>query len=219
MMTSLFSTFDPATNKLMIQGNWIIMITTMMILPKWFWTKKSRMNMLMKMMEKKLMNEFKSMTHHKDILIMTMSMFLFIMTNNMMGLIPYIFTSTSHISISLSIALPSWMMIMMYGWMNFTNEMFKHLLPKGTPTAISPMMILIETTGNLIRPISLSVRLTANMIAGHLLMTLLGNTSSIKLIMMIMPIQMILMMFETAISMIQAYVFSTLITLYSSEIT
>nr|QEP09179.1 ATP synthase F0 subunit 6 [Aphaena discolor nigrotibiata] len=217
MMTSLFSTFDPTT-KFLIQSNWMIMISTMMILPKWFWMKKSRMNMMMKMMEKKLMNEFSSMTQQKEILILSMSMFMFIMMSNIMGLIPYVFTSTSHLSISMSIALPSWIMMMMYGWTKFTNEMFKHLLPSGTPTLISPMMIMIETTGNLIRPISLSVRLTANMIAGHLLMTLLGNSSSMNLMMLILPIQMMLTTFELAISMIQAYVFATLITLYSSEI-
>nr|UAT98556.1 ATP synthase F0 subunit 6 [Penthicodes atomaria] len=216
MMTSLFSTFDPATK--MSQMNWLIMMSPMMILPKWFWIKKSRWNLLMKMMEKKLMSEFKSMTHHKEILILSISIFMSILLMNIMGLFPYIFTSTSHLSVSISIALPTWMMITMNGWMNFTNEMFKHLLPKGTPTMISPMMILIETTGNLIRPISLSVRLTANMIAGHLLMTLLGNTCSTKSIIMILPIQIILTAFESAISIIQAYVFSTLMTLYSSEI-
>nr|QPN49688.1 ATP synthase F0 subunit 6 [Lycorma delicatula] len=216
MMTSLFSTFDPMTK--LLQSNWIIMMMTTMILPKWYWTKKSRMNMIMKMMEKKLMNEFKLMTHQKEILIMVMSIFMFIMISNMMGLIPYVFTSTSHLVVSMSIALPMWIMITIYSWKNFTNEMFKHMLPKGTPSAISPMMIMIETTGNLIRPISLAVRLTANMIAGHLLMTLLGNTSSIKMLVFIMPIQMTLTAFETAISMIQAYVFATLVTLYSSEV-
>nr|QPN50507.1 ATP synthase F0 subunit 6 [Lycorma delicatula] len=216
MMTSLFSTFDPMTK--LLQSNWIIMMMTTMILPKWYWTKKSRMNMMMKMMEKKLMNEFKLMTHQKEILIMVMSILMFIMISNMMGLIPYVFTSTSHLVVSMSIALPSWIMITIYSWKNFTNEMFKHMLPKGTPSAISPMMIMIETTGNLIRPISLAVRLTANMIAGHLLMTLLGNTSSIKMLVFIMPIQMTLTAFETAISMIQAYVFATLVTLYSSEV-
>nr|QPN50312.1 ATP synthase F0 subunit 6 [Lycorma delicatula] len=216
MMTSLFSTFDPTTK--LLQSNWIIMMMTTVILPKWYWTKKSRMNMMMKMMEKKLMNEFKLMTHQKEILIMVMSIFMFIMISNMMGLIPYVFTSTSHLVVSMSIALPSWIMITIYSWKNFTNEMFKHMLPKGTPSAISPMMIMIETTGNLIRPISLAVRLTANMIAGHLLMTLLGNTSSIKMLVFIMPIQMTLTAFETAISMIQAYVFATLVTLYSSEV-
>nr|YP_010580870.1 ATP synthase F0 subunit 6 [Pyrops lathburii]UAT98608.1 ATP synthase F0 subunit 6 [Pyrops lathburii]UZT27055.1 ATP synthase F0 subunit 6 [Pyrops lathburii] len=216
MMTSLFSTFDPTTS--ILQINWIIMTTPMIILPKCFWVKKSRWNKTMKLMEKKLTMEFKNMTHHKEMMIMSISVFTFIMMMNVMGLFPYIFTATSHLSISMSIALPMWLMMNIYGWTKFTNSMFKHLLPKGTPTMISPMMILIETSGNIIRPISLSVRLTANMIAGHLLMTLLGNTASMEKMMMIMPLQMMLTAFESAISIIQAYVLSTLITLYSSEI-
>nr|UAT98543.1 ATP synthase F0 subunit 6 [Neoalcathous huangshanana] len=216
MMTSLFSTFDPTTN--IIQMNWIIMLTTMFMLPKWFWIKKSRWNKLMKMMEKKLTGEFKTMTHHKEMMILSISTFVMIMMMNIMGLFPYIFTATSHLSVSLSIALPMWFMLNIYGWMKYTNNMFKHMLPSGTPMMISPMMIMIETIGNVIRPISLSVRLTANMIAGHLLMTLLGNTASTEKMLITMPLQMMLMAFESSISIIQAYVMSTLITLYSSEI-
>nr|YP_010580857.1 ATP synthase F0 subunit 6 [Pyrops clavatus]UAT98595.1 ATP synthase F0 subunit 6 [Pyrops clavatus]UZT27042.1 ATP synthase F0 subunit 6 [Pyrops clavatus] len=216
MMTSLFSTFDPTTS--MMQMNWLIMITPMIILPKWFWIKKSRWNKMMKLVEKKLTSEFKTMTHHKEMMIMSTSVFIFIMMMNIMGLFPYIYTATSHLSISLSIALPMWLMMNIYGWTSFTNNMFKHMLPKGTPLMISPMMIMIETIGNLIRPISLSVRLTANMIAGHLLMTLLGNTASTEKMLITLPMQMMLMAFESSISIIQAYVLSTLLTLYSSEI-
>nr|UAT98517.1 ATP synthase F0 subunit 6 [Dichoptera sp. WW-2021a] len=216
MMTNLFSSFDPMSS--INQMNMMITTSVFIIMPMQFWLKKSRWNSMMKMLEKKMMMEMSLITHHKEILILSMSMFTFILINNTMGLFPYIFTSTSHLVISMSMAIPMWMSMMIYGWTKFTNSMFLHLLPKGTPTAISPMMILIETTGNIIRPISLSVRLTANMIAGHLLMTLLGEINSIKTICIILPIQIMLTMFETAISMIQAYVFSTLMTLYSSEI-
>nr|YP_010381622.1 ATP synthase F0 subunit 6 [Symplanella brevicephala]UDL71997.1 ATP synthase F0 subunit 6 [Symplanella brevicephala] len=216
MMTSLFSSFDPSSK--IFQFNWIMMLSPTLILPMNFWMKKSRWLMMKKKMKNKIYKEFLNSTKHKEMMYLSISIMIMIMTNNFMGLFPYIFTSTSHISLCLSLSLPMWLMMMIYGWKNFTNSMFMHLLPTGTPTMIMPMMILIETTGNLIRPISLSVRLTANMIAGHLLMTLLGNMNSIKIIMIIFPIQMMLILFESAISIIQAYVFSTLITLYSSEI-
>nr|YP_010990556.1 ATP synthase F0 subunit 6 [Aplos simplex]WOW98870.1 ATP synthase F0 subunit 6 [Aplos simplex] len=216
MMTSLFSSFDPSTKTQ--QLNWMMMISTIMIMPMNYWMKKSRWNFTKKMIENKLNEEMWNNTNHKEMIIMSTTLFTIIMTNNMMGLMPYTFTSTSHMCISMSMALPMWMMMMMYGWMKFTNKMFLHLLPSGTPTLIMPMMIIIELTGNLIRPISLSVRLTANMIAGHLLMTLLGNLSELSLIILTLPMQMTLMMFESSISIIQAYVFSTLITLYSSDI-
>nr|YP_010990647.1 ATP synthase F0 subunit 6 [Klapperibrachys cremeri]WOW99078.1 ATP synthase F0 subunit 6 [Klapperibrachys cremeri] len=216
MMTSLFSSFDPTSP--ILQMNWMLMMTTTIILPMNFWMKKSRWNMMKKKMEKKLTKEFNNLTQHKEMIMLTMSLFMIIMLNNIMSLFPYTFTPTSHISMSMSMALPMWMMMMIYGWTKFTNSMFTHLLPMGTPSSIMPMMILIETTGNLIRPISLSVRLTANMIAGHLLMTLLGNLNNPKLMPMTFIMQMMMMMFELAVSIIQAYVFATLMTLYSSEI-
>nr|AZZ89118.1 ATP synthase F0 subunit 6 [Magadhaideus sp. n. SX-2018] len=216
MMTSLFSPFDPTSMK--FQMNWMSMLIVMIIMPKNFWLKESRITMIEKNIIEKIYKEFFNITHHKEIILISMSLFLMIALNNLMGLFPYIFTATSHISTSMAMALPLWTMLMIYGWINHTNSMFMHLLPTGTPYLIMPMMILIETTGNIIRPISLSVRLTANMIAGHLLMTLLGNLSDTNSVILTFPLKMILMTFESAISMIQAYVFSTLITLYSSEI-
>nr|YP_010235799.1 ATP synthase F0 subunit 6 [Bambusicaliscelis fanjingensis]QTD82417.1 ATP synthase F0 subunit 6 [Bambusicaliscelis fanjingensis] len=217
MMTSLFSSFDPSTK--FLQLNWMMMMSTMMILPMNFWLKKSRPSMMKKLIENKLLSEFYNSTNQKEMILLSISLFMMIIFNNMLGLFPYNFTPTSHISMSMSISIPVWIMLMIYGWSKFTNSMFTHLLPTGTPKMIMPMMILIETTGNMIRPISLSVRLTANMIAGHLLMTLLGNLNEeMKMIILTLPIQMMLMMFESSISIIQAYVFSTLITLYSSDI-
>nr|YP_010381609.1 ATP synthase F0 subunit 6 [Symplanella nigricans]UDL71984.1 ATP synthase F0 subunit 6 [Symplanella nigricans] len=216
MMTSLFSSFDPSSN--LLQLNWLTFFLPMIIMPMNFWMKKSRWLMIKKKITKKIFFEFNNSTKHKEIMYLSISIMIMILINNFMSLFPYIFTPTSHISISMSLSIPTWMMLMIYGWTKFSNSMFKHLLPVGTPGPIMPMMILIETTGNLIRPISLSVRLTANMIAGHLIMILLGNLNSIKMIYMILPIQMMLMMFESAISIIQAYVFATLMTLYSSEI-
>nr|YP_010381635.1 ATP synthase F0 subunit 6 [Symplana brevistrata]UDL72010.1 ATP synthase F0 subunit 6 [Symplana brevistrata] len=216
MMTSLFSSFDPSSS--FMQMNWMMMTLPTILMPMNFWMKKSRLLMFKTNFLKKLFMEFYNSSNHKEMMYLSISIMIFILLNNFMGLFPYIFTSTSHISISMSLSIPMWMTFMIYGWTKFSDSMFKHLLPTGTPTPIMPMMIMIETTGNIIRPISLSVRLTANMIAGHLLMTLLGNMNSIKMMLLILPIQIMLMLFESAISIIQAYVFSTLITLYSSEI-
>nr|WQB38560.1 ATP synthase F0 subunit 6 [Acanalonia sp.] len=215
MMTSLFSSFDPSSS--IMQMNWILILTTTVLLPMNFWIKKSPWNMLKKTIEKKLIEEMKNISHHKEMMIFSTSTFIMILVMNTMGLFPYTFTPSSHLCLTLSIALPMWMSMMIYGWVKHTNKMFTHLLPSGTPTPIMPMMIIIETLGNMIRPISLSVRLMANMMAGHLLMTLLGNNNSLSLEMMILPTQIMLTMFESAISVIQAYVFSTLLTLYSSE--
>nr|YP_011014801.1 ATP synthase F0 subunit 6 [Eusudasina nantouensis]WQB38482.1 ATP synthase F0 subunit 6 [Eusudasina nantouensis] len=215
MTTSLFSSFDPTSS--LMNMNWTMLTMTTIIMPMNFWMKKSRWNKMKEKMEMLINKEMKNNTKHNEMMILSTSLFTIILTMNLMGLMPYSFTPTSHMCISMTMALPMWMMLMIYGWTKFNNQMFLHTLPMGTPSMIMPMMIIIETTGNLIRPISLSVRLTANMIAGHLLMTLLGNMNE-SLMIITLPIQIMLMMFETAISIIQAYVFSTLITLYSSEI-
>lgn len=99
--------------------------------------------------------------------------------------------------------------------------MLAHLVPSGTPTFLISFIVLIEITRNLIRPITLCVRLTANLIAGHLLMTLLGDIlTSIsylsRIIIIVAPL--ILTTLETAVAGIQAYVFITLITIYTTEI-
>nr|YP_009544106.1 ATP synthase F0 subunit 6 [Cosmoscarta bispecularis]AZJ53281.1 ATP synthase F0 subunit 6 [Cosmoscarta bispecularis] len=221
MMTNLFSVFDPSTGLLTL--NWMSTFIILMMIPMMYWLMPSRFLIINLIIIEKLYNELKMLMGHeyKGNSILFISMFLFILTNNMMGLLPYIFTSSSHLVFTLSLALPMWSMLMIFGWMNKTNKMFYHMIPLGTPPLLMPFMVCIETMSNIIRPGSLAVRLTANMIAGHLLMTLLGNlTLNLNNIMMMSMIlmQIILMLFETAVSIIQAYVFTVLSTLYSSEI-
>nr|YP_009987574.1 ATP synthase F0 subunit 6 [Tropidocephala brunnipennis]QBZ38047.1 ATP synthase F0 subunit 6 [Tropidocephala brunnipennis] len=217
MMTNLFSSFDPSTT-LNMQINWIALASPLLILPNKLWIQESRNSMIKKLFLYKINEEMTFIYKNKQILILMKSMFMYILIMNLMGLIPYMFTPTSHLSISMSLALPMWLSMILYSWINSTNLMFTHLLPTNTPMLIAPFMIVVESLSNLIRPISLSVRLSANMIAGHLLMTLLGNINQINLIPTIMLLQMILLMFEMAVSLIQAYVFSILMTMYSSEI-
>nr|AWN56303.1 ATP synthase F0 subunit 6 [Neomegalotomus parvus] len=222
MMTNLFSTFDPSTS-LYLSLNWISTILCFLIIPLSFWMLPNRLNMLMNIIISKLYNEFSMILGQKSsgMNIIMVSLFMFIFANNIMGLLPYIFTSSSHLVFTLTMAFPLWLTLMIYGWINNTNHMFAHLVPMGTPGLLMPFMVIIETISNIIRPGSLAVRLTANMIAGHLLMSLLGNNSintSIFFMSLIFIIQIILMLFESAVSLIQAYVFSVLSTLYSSEI-
>nr|YP_009485660.1 ATP synthase F0 subunit 6 [Cyclopelta parva]AVZ00796.1 ATP synthase F0 subunit 6 [Cyclopelta parva] len=222
MMTNLFSTFDPATS-LKMSMNWLSSMINYMIIPVSFWLLPNRIMIMLLKMIMMLNMEFKMLLSVKGggMTIMGITMFMFILMNNIMGLLPYIFTSTSHLAFTMSMALPIWLSLMMYGWINNTTHMLAHLLPSGTPKMLMPFMVMIETISNFIRPGALSVRLMANMIAGHLLMSLLGNNmSSASGLMMpfIVMIQMLLMMFEMAVAIIQAYVFSVLSTLYASEV-
>nr|QGT34976.1 ATP synthase F0 subunit 6 [Evacanthus heimianus] len=215
MMTNLFSVFDPCTG--IFSLNWMSTIIFILIIPYNFWFIPNKLSLIYNNLLITLNLEMSMLMPYKGMTMFMLSIFFLILVNNSMGLVPYVFTSSSHLMFSLSLALPMWLSFMIYGWFNNTNMMFTHLVPIGTPFILMPFMVMIETISNLIRPGSLAVRLTANMIAGHLLMSLLGN-SSLSIMMILMFVFIILMSFEIAVSAIQAYVFMTLTTLYSSEV-
>ncbi|MGV1080819.1 MAG: F0F1 ATP synthase subunit A [Candidatus Nanopelagicales bacterium] len=105
--------------------------------------------------------------------------------------------------------------------MNHTRHILAHLVPQGTPNILIPFIVCIETIRNIIRPGTLAVRLRANIIAGHLLLTLLGNTGnalSATLISLLILRQIALLILEFAVAIIQSYVFAVLSTLYSREV-
>nr|YP_009913178.1 ATP synthase F0 subunit 6 [Lelecella limenitoides]QLJ92990.1 ATP synthase F0 subunit 6 [Lelecella limenitoides] len=224
MMNNLISIFDPSTNLFNISFNWLSTLIGIFFIPYSFWIIPNRHFMLWNFISNKLNNEFKTLlgpNSFKGSTFIFVSLFFFIFFNNFLGLFPYIFTSTSHLNISLSLSLTLWLSFMIYGWINNTQHMFIHMIPQGTPTILMPFMVLIETISNIIRPSTLAVRLTANMIAGHLLLTLMSNTGnnmpSYLLIILIFS-QILLLILESAVAIIQAYVISILSTLYSSEV-
>nr|YP_009185883.1 ATP synthase F0 subunit 6 [Myrmecocephalus concinnus]ALO70720.1 ATP synthase F0 subunit 6 [Myrmecocephalus concinnus] len=220
-MTNLFSSFDPST--IFFSLNWLSTLFGLCFIPSMYWLIPSRWNFLWIKIIMTLHFEFKILLGKiKGSSLIFISLFSFIMFNNLLGLFPYIFTSSSHLVMTLALALPLWISFMVFGWFTNTMHMFAHLVPQGTPPILMPFMVLIETISNVIRPGTLAVRLAANMIAGHLLLTLLGNTgSSMNIIMINILIitQLLLLVLESAVAIIQSYVFAVLSTLYSSEVT
>ena len=149
------------------------------------------------------------------------SVFFFIIFSNFIGLIPYIFTRTRHLSITLVLALPIWLGTILFSIIFQYNRLLAHLVPLGTPSFLMPIIVIIETVRNIIRPITLSIRLAANIVAGHLLLTLLGsqgpNVSIIVIIILIIRL-ILLLMLEVAVACIQSYVFTILSSLYLNEL-
>nr|ARJ54743.1 ATP synthase F0 subunit 6 [Statilia maculata] len=225
MMTNLFSVFDPSSSIMNLSLNWLSTFIGLLLIPTSLWLIPSRMTILWNLVINKLHEEFKLLIGKKKIskgsTFIFISIFSIIMYNNFMGLFPYVFTSTSHMIMTISLALPLWLSFMIFGWINNTKHMFAHLVPQGTPGILMPFMVCIETISNIIRPGTLAIRLAANMIAGHLLMTLLGNTGS-TMMMSLLPFliitQILLLTLESAVAIIQSYVFAVLSTLYSSEV-
>nr|YP_009562351.1 ATP synthase F0 subunit 6 [Sitotroga cerealella]QAV57708.1 ATP synthase F0 subunit 6 [Sitotroga cerealella] len=223
-MTNLFSIFDPSTNLFNMQLNWLSIFLGMFFIPYSYWLIPNRHFLIWNFILNKLHNEFKTLLGKNSFngsTFIFISLFSFVLFNNFLGLFPYIFTSTSHLNLSLTLSLPLWLSFMLYGWINNSQHMFAHMIPQGTPSILMPFMVMIETISNIIRPGTLAVRLTANMIAGHLLMTLLSNTGSnipSFLIIFLLIIQILLLILESAVAVIQSYVIAILSTLYSSEV-
>nr|YP_010126782.1 ATP synthase F0 subunit 6 [Phalanger orientalis]QPO06087.1 ATP synthase F0 subunit 6 [Phalanger orientalis]QPO06100.1 ATP synthase F0 subunit 6 [Phalanger orientalis]QPO06113.1 ATP synthase F0 subunit 6 [Phalanger orientalis]QPO06126.1 ATP synthase F0 subunit 6 [Phalanger orientalis]QPO06139.1 ATP synthase F0 subunit 6 [Phalanger orientalis] len=152
--------------------------------------------------------------------LMLMSLILFIASTNLLGLLPYSFTPTTQLSMNIGMAIPLWLGTVLMGFRNKPKTSLAHFLPQGTPTPLIPMLIIIETISLFIQPLALAVRLTANITAGHLLIHLIGSAtlalSSIN--MMVSSITFIILflltILELAVAMIQAYVFTLLVSLY-----
>jgi len=221
MITNLFSSFDPSTSKL-LSINWISAFLPLLIISTIYWTSPNRNSIitinLFSYINKETHNNIAS--SNIKIIILFSRIFWSIIINNLLGLYPYIFTSTSHIIITLTLALPIWLLFMIFGWINKTTYIFSHLVPLGTPLPLSSFIVLIETTRNIIRPITLSVRLSANIIAGHLLITLLRQIPEYipNIFIYTLPILISLLTLEYAVTIIQRYVFITLLSLYINEI-
>lgn len=223
MITNLFSRFDPLSSTLNISLNWLSTFLGLILIPQLFWATPSRWALIWTNLMSTLHKEFKTLlgTANPGGTILFVSIFSLIVFNNFIGLIPYVFTSTSHLRFTLALSLPLWLSLILFGWINHTQHMFAHLVPAGTPGPLIPLIVLIETISNVIRPGTLAVRLAANIIAGHLLLTLLGRTGpslQYSLLSLLLIAQILLLMLESAVAVIQSYVFAALRTLYAGEV-
>lgn len=224
MITNLFSVFDPSTSIFSISLNWIRTFLGLIILPYSFWLIPRRLIFIWNKIIYLLNNEFKTLIGPRGFngrAFIFINLFTIILFNNFLGLFPYIFTSSRHLTFTLALSLPLWLRFIIYGWTKNTQHIFCHLVPQGTPGILIPFMVCIETIRNIIRPGTLAVRLTANIIAGHLLITLLGNTGPTipsLIITLLITVQILLLLLESAVSIIQSYVFAVLSTLYSREV-
>nr|BAI50135.1 ATPase subunits 6 [Alepocephalus longiceps] len=159
---------------------------------------------------------------HKWAALLT-SLMLFLITLNMLGLLPYTFTPTTQLSLNMGLAIPLWLATVIIGMRNQPTAALGHLLPEGTPIPLIPVLIIIETISLFIRPLALGVRLTANLTAGHLLIQLIATAAFVLLSVTPMvailttAVLFLLTLLEVAVAMIQAYVFVLLLSLYLQE--
>lgn len=148
------------------------------------------------------------------------SLFTFILSCNMLGMVPYSFTVTSHIIITFALAMLVFILITVVGFFRHGLHFLSLFLPSGTPLWLAPLIILIELFAYLARPISLSLRLAANMIAGHVLLKVMAGfmiTLAVFMKPLPFPIIVVLIGFEFFVALLQAYIFTILSCVYLND--
>nr|WNH37016.1 ATP synthase F0 subunit 6 [Nezumia stelgidolepis]WNH38408.1 ATP synthase F0 subunit 6 [Nezumia stelgidolepis] len=151
------------------------------------------------------------------------ALMIFLLSLNVLGLLPYTFTPTAQLSLNLGLAAPLWLATVLIGLRNQPTHSLGHLLPEGSPTPLIPLLIVIETISLVIRPIALGVRLTANLTAGHLLIHLVSSAvftllpSMMTVAILATSLLFLLTLLEMAVAVIQAYVFVLLLSLYLQD--
>lgn len=154
------------------------------------------------------------------------TLFIFIGMMNMYGIVPYTFTPTSHLAVTIGMSLSIFLGATILGLINYRSNYFGMFMPSGAPMLTAPFLVIIEIISHVIKPVSLGVRLAANITAGHLLFTILSGFAWTMLtagglitLASIFPIVVVLAItvLEMAVALIQAYVFSLLTTIYISE--
>nr|WRK67381.1 ATP synthase F0 subunit 6 [Pentidionis agamae] len=211
----MFSTFDPTS---MTYPTFLLLMMIIVMAQ----ISKSKTEIMKKTTFKFMSKEISPNMESKNQKSSTkkfIAIFSFIIMMNLGGLLPSSFSMTSHMSLNLPMALMMWISTNMFSMMKKTKKTMAHMVPNGTPMLLSPFMVLIEMVSNIIRPITLSVRLTANMVAGHILISLMENfvinTNPNTILSFLMASTLTIL--ETGVAIIQSYVFSILITLYFSE--
>lgn len=147
------------------------------------------------------------------------SLFIFILMCNLFGMLPFSFTVTSHIIVTFAMAIVVFIGVTTIGFIRHGLHYLSLFLPQGTPIALAPLMIAIELFAYLIRPISLSLRLAANMTAGHTIMKVIASFVMLTGLFGIFPFTLLTLLtgFEIFVAVLQAYIFTILSCVYLSN--
>jgi ATP synthase subunit 6 len=155
-----------------------------------------------------------------------LTLFLLIATMNIVGIVPYTFTPTAHIIVALGMSVSIWIGCTIIGLSKHRLDFFAMFMPSGTPIAMAPLIVPIELISYSTKAITLGVRLAANITAGHLLFAILAGftwkmliSGSFLAIVSAVPFLIVvaITVLEMAVALIQAYVFSLLVTIYIND--
>lgn len=147
------------------------------------------------------------------------TIFIFVLFSNLFGLIPYSFTVTSHIIVTFALAAMVWIGVTVIGIAKHGLHFFSLFLPKGIPIALAPLLVVIELISYLVRPVTLSMRLFANMMAGHTLIKVIAGFVVALGLFGVVPLVVTSAIYglELLVAVLQAYVFAILTSLYLND--
>jgi F-type H+-transporting ATPase subunit a len=148
-----------------------------------------------------------------------MAIFMVVLFGNILGLVPYSFTYTSHIIVTAALAVMITLVVIVLGIKNHRLGFFKMFFPPGAPVFLAPLLVPIEVLSFIFRPISLSVRLFANMMAGHIMLQLFAGFTVALGLFGVLPLTFVVLLtgFEILVALIQAYVFALLTSIYLKD--
>lgn len=228
MIVDIFSSFDDHNSTIFSAHiiTWLISLWSLIFINSSFWaTSSSILNIIN--IPKQVINIQSTRSFSINLggfTLIISSLFITIINFNLLGLIPYVFSTTRHLAITFTLALPLWLSLIVSSYIKNAYSSVAFILPLATPSFLIPFLPVIETLRIIVRPITLSIRLAANIRAGHIILTLIGdyfttlillNNYIVSLIILI--IQVGYFIFEIGISIIQGYIFSLLITLYTDD--
>lgn len=220
MIINLFSVFDP-TSYFRINLNWIIILIVFIYYPIKYYLIDRGILIFFKMFFISVRKVFKevSFPNYLALNFLCVITFIYLFLRNLLGLFPFIFTRTAHPVVTLGLGLVFWISFFTIGFTCKFKERCAHLVPEGRPFLLSPLIVLIERVSHLIRPFTLSIRLAANIIAGHLIIGLLSRIRIIRIFGFFssLLLQNILFVLEFGVSVIQGFVFRILLLLYALE--
>nr|WRW51316.1 ATP synthase F0 subunit 6 [Micropodarke fujianensis] len=228
MMVDIFSSFDPFINTLFQNYPslfWLTAMTALLPLQTSFWLSPSKF-MFLAASPQEIMNSQAERTfgaHLKMFSTIVSALFLMLLITNLIGLIPYSFSMSSQLIMTLILGLPLWLSLVISGFSHAPMSATASLLPGGAPDWLNPFLVIVETLSIVVRPITLSFRLAANMTAGHIILGLIGIYTSAAVFsgglsfFLLLSVQTIYVLFEVGICLIQAYIFCLLATLYADE--
>lgn len=228
MIPDIFSSFDPIIFKSFIPSIILLLLINLSVI---FLLKTHlhpiNLRLTSSMLEAKeiiLSQLLRTQTRFiKGLTTVITSLFLAIIIINLLGITPYLFSLSSHLIITLSLGFPLWLSLIISSFALKPKASIAHFLPDGAPDWLNPFLVLIETVRVLVRPLTLSFRLAANITAGHVVLRLLGVycaaalLSSIKTSLLLIILRRGYILFEFAICLIQAYIFCLLLSLYRDD--